>query len=109
MYTESYFSTFSGATWISIVENLSVMLASYHLIWFYFALHSLLDPYGPVPKFLCIKAVLFFSFWQTVVMDVLLHYNIIRNGTTYDALVIGTGFNNGIIICEMTCIALAHG
>ena len=31
---------------------------------FYYVLKAPLQPYDPVPKFLCIKAVLFLSFWQ---------------------------------------------
>jgi Organic solute transporter Ostalpha len=35
---------------------------------FYLALKEPLAPHNPVPKFLCIKAVLFLSFWQGVII-----------------------------------------
>lgn len=38
--------------------------AFYCLGMFYYVLKTPLKPYDPVPKFLCIKAVLFLSFWQ---------------------------------------------
>lgn len=44
--------------------NLSVCYAFYCLGMFYYVLKSPLKPFDPVPKFLCIKAVLFMSYWQ---------------------------------------------
>ena len=35
---------------------------------FYVMLKEPLAPYNPVPKFLCVKAVLFLSFWQGVII-----------------------------------------
>jgi Organic solute transporter Ostalpha len=35
---------------------------------FYVVLKEPLTPHNPVPKFLCIKAVLFLSFWQGVII-----------------------------------------
>jgi Organic solute transporter Ostalpha len=37
-----------------------------------------LAPYKPVPKFLCIKAVLFLSFWQGVVVAGLARLHLIH-------------------------------
>lgn len=58
------FSPYGGWLYISFVVNLSVCYAFYCLGMFYFVLKTPLAPFDPVPKFLCIKAVLFLSFWQ---------------------------------------------
>lgn len=58
------FSIYGGWLYISFVVNLSVCYAFYCLGMFYFVLKTPLSPFDPVPKFLCIKAVLFLSFWQ---------------------------------------------
>lgn len=58
------FSIYGGWLYISFVVNLSVCYAFYCLGMFYFVLKTPLAPFDPVPKFLCIKAVLFLSFWQ---------------------------------------------
>lgn len=58
------FSIYGGWLYISFVVNLSVCYAFYCLGMFYFVLKMPLTPFDPVPKFLCIKAVLFLSFWQ---------------------------------------------
>lgn len=46
----------------------------YVLALFYIALAKPLKPYQAVPKFLCIKAVIFFSFWQGIVIAGLAKY-----------------------------------
>lgn len=58
------FSIYGGWLYISFVVNLSVCYAFYCLGMFYYVLKAPLKPFDPVPKFLCIKAVLFLSFWQ---------------------------------------------
>lgn len=58
------FSVTGGWLYISFAVNLSVCYAFYCLGMFYYMLKEPLKPFDPVPKFLCIKAVLFLSFWQ---------------------------------------------
>lgn len=58
----------------TIIMNASVGYAFYCLGLFYILLHTPLEPYNPVPKFLCIKAVLFLSFWQGVVIAGLVRF-----------------------------------
>jgi hypothetical protein len=57
---------YEGAiTWIcSIILNISVSLAMYSLILIYHVFHNELIPWKPLAKILCIKGVVFFSFWQ---------------------------------------------
>ena len=64
MLWQGDFSIYGGWLYISFVVNLSVCYAFYCLGMFYFVLKTPLTPFDPVPKFLCIKAVLFLSFWQ---------------------------------------------
>lgn len=58
------FSASGGWLYLSFAVNLSVCYAFYCLGMFYYVLKAPLQPFDPVPKFLCIKAVLFLSFWQ---------------------------------------------
>lgn len=44
------------------VNNMSQFVAMYCLVMFYKANNAELRPMNPFPKFLCIKAVVFFSF-----------------------------------------------
>ncbi len=45
-----------------IMNNVSQFVAMYCLALFYFATKEELEPMKPIGKFLCIKAVIFFSF-----------------------------------------------
>lgn len=50
-----------------------------------------LSPFKPVPKFLCIKAVLFLSFWQGVVVAGLARLHLIRAIGTWSKENVETG------------------
>ncbi|GBN24902.1 Transmembrane protein 184B [Araneus ventricosus] len=65
-YSDGDWRPESGYLYITIIYNISVTLALYGLVLFYFATHELLSPYEPVWKFLTVKSVIFLSFWQAV-------------------------------------------
>lgn len=52
--------------WVQVIEAASVTVAMFCLIQFYIQLKDDLAEHKPFLKVLCIKLVIFFSFWQTV-------------------------------------------
>jgi len=68
MLGEGSFDLNKGWVYLVVIMNVSVAYAFYCLGLFYVILHAPLEKHNPVPKFLCIKAVLFLSFWQGVVV-----------------------------------------
>ncbi|KAK9152597.1 hypothetical protein Sjap_000077 [Stephania japonica] len=55
----------SWVSWIfTIILNISVSLALYSLVVFYHVFQKELAPHKPLAKFLCIKGIVFFCFWQ---------------------------------------------
>uniref|UniRef100_A0A2K6V105 Transmembrane protein 184C n=1 Tax=Saimiri boliviensis boliviensis TaxID=39432 RepID=A0A2K6V105_SAIBB len=59
-----------GLTWY-IITNMSQLFVMYYLLLFYKVLKKELSPIQPVGKFLCVKLVVFVSFWQAVVIALL--------------------------------------
>ena len=108
VYNEGSFHFDSGYIYVSFVMNCSITYAAYCLVQFYLAFKKQLTPYGPVPKFLCIKAILFLSFWQSVVLAALSKLNIIHEYGRYTAADVKTGINNLLLCLEMVLIAWAH-
>jgi hypothetical protein len=56
--------------YMSMVQNLSVFLAFAGLLKFYHAVSSDLAWIQPFSKFLCIKGVVFMTFWQGLIIDI---------------------------------------
>ncbi|EEB08567.1 DUF300 family protein [Schizosaccharomyces japonicus yFS275] len=61
----------SPAIWIVIIYNVSITISLYSLTTFWYVLHSELEPFRPVPKFLSVKAIIFASYWQMTILSVL--------------------------------------
>ncbi|KAK1305218.1 hypothetical protein QJS10_CPA01g01164 [Acorus calamus] len=67
-------------SWIfTIILNISVSLALYSLVIFYHVFAKELAPHKPLSKFLCIKGIVFFCFWQGILLSVLAGAGIIRS------------------------------
>lgn len=75
IYHEGHFEFSSGYLYLSGINNVSISLSLYCLVLFYMATEERLKPFSPFAKFLCIKAILFFSFWQACGFTVLLKLN----------------------------------
>eukprot|EP01052_Picozoa_sp_SAG31_P045812 SAG31_NODE_8520_length_1437_cov_1.156203_2_plen_281_part_01 len=71
-FHEGDLSLKSGYFYVTIVRSLSQTWALYCLVLFYHATAEMLSPIRPFPKFMAIKLVVFFTFWQAVVIDVLM-------------------------------------
>jgi hypothetical protein len=94
-----YFS--NGYVWISIVNNISVSTSLYGLVLFYVACEDRLKPYKPFYKFICVKAILFFSYCQTCMFVVLQMAGIFEHER-------GQEIYNLIICAEMVVAAIAQ-
>jgi len=94
------------------VNNLSQFVAMYCLVLFYRANKDELGPMRPLGKFLCIKAVVFFSFFQGFAISILVNTGVIADvfGVTdkSDIKAISSGLQNFLICIEMFFAAVAH-
>lgn len=101
VYHEGNFDYRSGYFYLSVINNVSISLSLYCLVLFYMATEERLKPFNPFSKFLCIKAILFFSFWQACLFTILLKLDAFDRNTANIA-------QNMIICVEMVFAAIAQ-
>lgn len=108
-FNEGDFRANSGYLYVSIIYNASICLALYCLAMFWVCINDDLKPFRPVPKFLCVKGILFFSFWQSVGISVLVAAKVITKlGPYTDPENVSVGLNDTLICVEMPFFAMAH-
>lgn len=108
-YKEGYISVESGYFWSGIIYNISVTLSLYALGLFWVCMNQDLQPFRPVPKFLCIKLIIFASYWQGFFLGILVWLGAIPDnvqGYTSDNL--AAAIQDALICIEMPIFAVAH-
>ncbi|SNX86211.1 uncharacterized protein MEPE_04920 [Melanopsichium pennsylvanicum] len=108
-YEEGKISPTNGYTWVSFTYNVSVFLSLYCLGMFWKCLNDDLKPFRVTSKFLCIKGIIFFSFWQGLGISILVAAGIVKKvGPVYDPEYISMAIQDFMICLEMPIFALAH-
>ncbi|WOG92015.1 hypothetical protein DCAR_0311271 [Daucus carota subsp. sativus] len=92
--------------WISwtftIILNISVSLALYSLVLFYHVFDKELAPHNPLAKFLCVKGIVFFCFWQGILLEILVAMGIIKSQHIWiDVVYIQQAYQNMLVVVEM--------
>lgn len=108
-YQEGYFGLTSGYLWTGILYNVSVSLSLYSLAMFWVCMSQDLQPFRPMPKFLCIKLIIFASYWQGFFLSTLQWLGAIPNdvpGYTPDNL--AAAIQDALICFEMPIFAISH-
>ncbi|KAE9592935.1 hypothetical protein Lal_00029380 [Lupinus albus] len=109
MITLQYFEVYpSWVDWtITIILNISVTLALYSLVVFYHVFAKELEPHKPLAKFLCIKGIVFFCFWQGIVLNLLSKFGIIRSRFAWLPVErIEEGYQNILVCLEMVFFSI---
>lgn len=108
-YQEGYLGVTSGYLWTGIIYNLSVTISLYSLALFWVCMHEDLKPYRPVPKFLCIKLIIFASYWQGFFLSILQWLGALENGIPgYTPDNLAAAIQDSLICFEMPIFAIAH-
>lgn len=87
--------------WVVWIDNFSCFWALYALAIFYHTLGEELQPVKPFTKFLCVKMIVFFSFWQSLAIDILVKLKIITHTLTYSTEDVAEATQNWLICGEM--------
>ncbi|CCO38025.1 Transmembrane protein 184 homolog C30D11,06c [Rhizoctonia solani AG-1 IB] len=108
-YREGSFRVDAGYLYVSIVYNASICLSLYCLAMFWVCVSTDLKPFRPMPKFLCVKGILFFSFWQSICISLLVSVGVIKHiGSYTDVEHISLAITDTLICYEMPLFAIAH-
>eukprot|EP01084_Bolivina_argentea_P260193 439319_1 len=108
LYEEGSFDPRQGWIWLTVIESISVSLAFYSLVTFYMVLYEPLQPFEPLSKFLCIKGVLFVSFWQSLVLAILSYYGVFHARGGWTSKNVSVGIQDMLLCVEMTVLSLVH-
>ena len=108
-YQEGYVGLTSGYLWSGLIYNVSITVSLYALAMFWVCMSQDLQPFRPMPKFLCIKGIIFASYWQGFFLSILVWLGAIPDtveGYTPDNL--AASIQDALICFEMPLFALAH-
>eukprot|EP00622_Pseudochattonella_farcimen_P004304 FR739669.1.p1 GENE.FR739669.1~~FR739669.1.p1 ORF type:complete len:214 (-),score=26.61 FR739669.1:14-655(-) len=107
-YGEGHYDLRKGFFWCSIINSGSQAWALYVLFLFYHATHKDLKEIHPFGKFLCIKAIVFFSYWQGVVIALLLDRGSIKETDMHSAETVARAIKDLLVCMEMFVASIAY-
>lgn len=108
-FKEGYLGPDSGYLWTGIIYNVSIFLSLYALAMFWVCMSDHLQPFRPMPKFLCIKLIIFASWWQGFFLSIIQWLGAIPNdvpGYSEDSLALA--IQDALICFEMPLFAIGH-
>ena len=99
----------SGYFWTSLIYNVSIFWSLYDLALFWVCMNQDLQPFRPMPKFLCIKGIIFASWWQGFFLSILVWLGAIPSvGGGYTADNLAAAIQDALICFEMPLFAISH-
>ncbi|KAK6463883.1 organic solute transporter Ostalpha-domain-containing protein [Scheffersomyces coipomensis] len=98
--------------WLTIIYNLSVSTSLYCLAMFWKILWNDLKPFNPIGKFLCVKLIIFASYWQGVLIGILNVFKLLpvndADGSVIENGSIGVCIQNALLCFELIAFSIGH-
>lgn len=108
-FREGILAVDSGYFWTGLVYNISICWSLYDLALFWVCMTQDLQPFRPMPKFLCIKGIIFASWWQGFFLSILVALGVIPSvGNGYTADNLAAAIQDALICFEMPFFAAAQ-
>jgi hypothetical protein len=108
-YKEGEVSYDTSWVYCAVITNCSQMWALYCLVLFYQGTKEDLRPINPLPKFLCVKLIIFFTWWQGIVITTATHYKWVKLSSDPGVEERAESQLQNFIICiEMLFLAVCH-
>lgn len=90
------------------IDMISVFFAMYYLVLFYYLVKNEVIQYRPLLKFLSVKFVVFFSFWQAVFLDAITAVGWMPSTPHLTAHSLNLHIRNTLVCVEMLVAAVTH-
>ncbi|KAK4505870.1 hypothetical protein PRZ48_003835 [Zasmidium cellare] len=107
-FKEGIIALDSGYFWTGVIYNISICWSLYDLALFWVCMSQDLQPFRPMPKFLCIKGIIFASWWQGFLLSIFVWIGAIpslkERGYTADNL--AAAIQDALICFEMPFFAV---
>lgn len=97
-----------GYFWTTLVYNVSITIAFGALLYFYTGLKVFMEGKNAFFKFLCVKSVIFLSFWQGLFIAILHATGLLPSFPYWTAEEAPIALQNLLICVEMMFVAFAH-
>lgn len=111
LYGEGTFSWDCAYPYLTVILNISVLYAMYCLVKLFHAVKSdLRSPvdWHPLGKFLCVKGVVFFTWWQGVGIYFFKSIGVIDDIGSWSGEDVANGLIDYLVCVEMTFFSIAH-
>jgi len=107
VYGEGEYDLGKTNVYLLLINNISQITAMYCLVIFYTGYKTELSGIKPLPKFLCIKLVVFFSFFQSVLISFIIDFAM-PNESTAGRLARGRRIQDFLVCVEMLFASIGH-
>ncbi|CUM67107.1 uncharacterized protein PRCAT00004796001 [Priceomyces carsonii] len=110
LYDSNKMGASSIYLWLTIIYNFSVTMSLYCLAIFWKILWNDLKPFKPVSKFLCVKLIIFASYWQGILLAILNALGVLPGSAVKQEpnVNIGISIQNALLCFELIGFAVGH-
>jgi hypothetical protein len=109
IYQEGSFRVGNVYTYTCIIINISLTMALYYLVLFEIECEKELHYAKTFLKFLCVKSIIFFSYWQSVVVSLAASANVVCLGATEEIQESNSAIIQDLLMCfELLPVAFLH-
>ncbi|KAF8929365.1 organic solute transporter Ostalpha-domain-containing protein [Dissophora ornata] len=108
LYCDTAYDFHFGMVYITIVNFISVSVALYCLVLFYQTINVEIQEHSPFMKFMCVKMVVFFCYWQSCLLSLLGALGVFKPDDGWTMLNVELGISSVLICAEMVVFATLH-
>jgi len=98
----------NGYPYIAFVLNASQLVSLYCLVWLYVCMKNELMPFGPLAKFMVVKAVVFATFWQGIGLAFAARFGWLEATDEFSVGEVQVGMQDFLVCIEMFIAACTH-